>query len=373
MPGRHHRSPGTRPTLRWLALPLGLLVFAAVVLGFTGTASASSTVKAQLTLSGLANGANPVGGSQIGIHPGDTVEITPSTAPTAGLDALGLGKLVDGLLATVAKFQVVADFSNLPGGHAKTVINSKSKPVTFSFPKVGTYNFTWSAQRISLLGAVPINLDGNQLAKAGVKLNAKNQYVGQIVVAKNPPKGGIGLQLPSIGVAPSLPVVGQLPTIGIPGIKVTVPVHVPNLNPSKSPGSGGQGSGGSKGGHSGASSPAGPSLVLPVPAMVVPVGGGDAVFGGGGFNVGALPGTITKLGAGSAPKAVSSAAPATSAASAKGQPLRSTGKHKTIDLAASKPSTGQLSVILAVIAIVALALVAGTYARLYLLRQSPKE
>ena len=48
----------------------------------------------------------------------------------------------------------------------------------------------------------------------------------------------------------------------------------------------------------------------------------------------------------------------------------STGKHKTIDLASNKAqSTGQFSVILAIIAIIALSVVAATYARLYLLRR----
>jgi hypothetical protein len=53
----------------------------------------------------------------------------------------------------------------------------------------------------------------------------------------------------------------------------------------------------------------------------------------------------------------------------------STGKHKTIDLASSKAdSTGQFSVILAIVAIVALSVVAATYARLYLLRrETPAE
>ncbi|HEV7206488.1 MAG TPA: hypothetical protein VGN18_17920, partial [Jatrophihabitans sp.] len=49
----------------------------------------------------------------------------------------------------------------------------------------------------------------------------------------------------------------------------------------------------------------------------------------------------------------------------------STGKNKTIDLAsADKSPSGQLPVILAILAIIALAMVAGTYARLYLIRRS---
>jgi hypothetical protein len=46
---------------------------------------------------------------------------------------------------------------------------------------------------------------------------------------------------------------------------------------------------------------------------------------------------------------------------------RRLSSHKTGELAASSSSTGQLSVVLALLAIIALALVAATYARLYIL------
>lgn len=368
MPGRHQVSSGARARMGWIAAALAVVLAAATVLGMS-PAGASTTVRAQLTLTGLANADNPVGGSQIGIHPGDTVTISPTLAPTAGLDKLGLGavaNLVSGLLGGLANFQVTADFSKLPGGKTKTVIKSTTKPISFTFSKAGTYNFTWSAQRLTLLGIVPINLDGNQLEKAGVKLNASNQYVGQIVVATNPPKGGIGLQLPSIGVHPSVPVLGQLPPINIPGVQVTVPVSVPNLNPSK-PATGGKP--GTKPGKSSTSTGLSPiGNVIPVPAQVVPRGNGNAIFGDGGFNAGALPGTGAQLanGGGIQPLGIGSGT-STKAASSPDQ--TSTGKHKTIDLASGKASTGQLSVVLAIIAIIALTLVAATYARLYVIRR----
>jgi hypothetical protein len=49
----------------------------------------------------------------------------------------------------------------------------------------------------------------------------------------------------------------------------------------------------------------------------------------------------------------------------------STGKQKTIDLAASPgSSTGEVWVVLAIVAVIALAFVAATYARLYLIKRS---
>jgi hypothetical protein len=365
MPGRRQVVPGRRALLGWGAAAIALLLAAAAVLGLASPAGAATTVKAQLTLSGLADGDNPIGGSRIGVHPGDTVQISPSLAPTAGLDQLGLGGLVSGLLGGLASFQVTADFSHLPGGKAGTVIKTGTPPLSFTFKNVGTYNFTWTAQ--NLLGV--ITLDANQLAQAGIKLNADNEYVGQIVVAKNPPKGGLGLQLPSVGVHPSVPVLGQLPSVGIPGVQTTVPVTVPDLNPAK-PGTSAPG-GGSKPGKT--SSPAAePGNVIPVPAEVVPRGGGDGVFTDGGFNSRILPGTGSQLGNSSSllPVSSGSGSTATSAAGTdSGVNQKSTGKDKTIDLASGKASTGQLSVVLAIIAIIALTLVAATYARLYVLRR----
>jgi hypothetical protein len=370
MPGRRQVLPGKRALLGWVAVAMALLLAAATVLGLASPAGAATTVKAQLTLSGLADGDNPIGGSRIGVHPGDTVQISPSPAPTAGLAKLGLGGLVGGLLDGLASFQVTADFSHLPGGKANTVVKKGTKPLSFTFDNVGTYSFTWTAQKIGVLGGlVPIRLDGNQLREAGVKLNASNQYVGQIVVAKNPPKGGLGLQLPSVGVHPSVPVLGQLPSAGIPGVKVTVPVTVPDLNPPK-PG---------KTAPHGGSHPAKPTTapatqpgnVIPVPAQVVPRGGGNGVFSDGGFNTGILPGTGSRLG-NSALLPVSSGSGSTATSAAGTEPginQKSTGKDKTIELASDKASTGQLSVVLAIIAVIALTLVAATYARLYVLRR----
>jgi hypothetical protein len=373
MPGRHQVTLGRRPRLRWAGWAGAVLVLALTAAAFLGfsSAGASTVVRAQLTLSGLANSDNPLGGSQIGVHPGDTVEFSPSTAPTAGLDKLGLGGLVSGLLNSLASFQVTADFSHLPGGNAKTVIGAKTKPIDFHFTSAGTYNFTWSAQKIGLLGnVVPINLDGNQLAKAGIKLNASNQYVGKVVVADNPPKGGISIQLPGVSVAPSI---GghQLPTLGVPGVSLpTIKVQVPDLNPTKpagGSGGGGNGGGGAGGGANGGGTQTG--IVLPVPARVVPHGDGDAVFGnaGGGYVANALPGSVSQLDGSSSLLPASSGGGAAKGSAVPDQ--KSTGKHKTIDLAATKAQSAQLPVVLAIIAIIALSLVAATYARLYLLRR----
>ena len=118
----------------------------------------------------------------------------------------------------------------------------------------GTYNFTWNIQYVlpGLLGCKANGLsngDLNLLKGAGVALNASEQWVGQVVAAADPPKGGIGLQLPGIKIAPSLPVVGQLPTLGVTIPALQLPVTLPSL--PNLPGGGGGGSGGSSGGNGG--------------------------------------------------------------------------------------------------------------------------
>jgi len=106
-----------------------------------------------------------------------------------------------------------------------------------------------------------------------------------------------------------------------------------------------------------------------VAAGVVPHGDNANVYpgaGGGGFNALPLPNILNSNGGTSGllpvPAANTGAKPATKQHSA--------GKNKPVDLASNKSETGQLSVILAIIAVIALTLVAATYARLYVLRKN---
>ena len=100
------------------------------------------------------------------------------------------------------------------------------------------WSFTWSVQYVlpGLFGCTKNGLNStsmNQLQQAGIAINASNQWVGQVVVATDPPKGGISIQLPGIGAAPSLPVVGQLPGMSI------APQAAPTIGAGSLPGLGG--------------------------------------------------------------------------------------------------------------------------------------
>lgn len=389
MSGRHRQiALSRRSGLRWLAGLVGLAMAGAVLLVMSPADAAQRHVKAQLSLSGVATKDNPAGGTQVGVRPGDSVTFSAAGVPTAGLAKLGLNDLVstvDNLLAGAASFQVRADFSGLPGGHANTVLSGK-KAVTFRFPRAGTYNFTWTVEKVTvvhqLLGGTQkhvstINLNGNELKQAGIKLNAYDEYVGRVVAAKKPPQGGISVQLPSVHVAPSVTGVGQLPTVGVPGATPptlnasvpnlpSLPVSVPNL-PSlpNLPGSHQKHHQQHAGSHRHAGYRA-PELT--VPDEVVPNGNNAEVLPGTGNYAGNAPQGGTGLDVPGIPGGSHDGAPTRNSAN---HPERATPRSKTIDLASAPANpSSELPVILAIVSIIVLALVAGTYARLFLQRRN---
>jgi hypothetical protein len=381
MPGRHQAVPGRRPRLRWLLAVAGGALIGATILALQ-PAAAANTVDAQLSVTGVATKANILGGSDIGVHPGDTVVFKASALPTAGLENIpALGNVLRDLLSTaLGQYQVVVSFGpKFPGGAQTVTLGGPTKgkcagvpAKSFAFPNKGTYTFTWKVQYVLplLLGCAKNGVsdsDLNLLQKLGVALNATNSWVGKVVVADNPPPGGISIQLPGVSVAPSI-IGHQLPTLGVPGITLpTIAVSVPNLTAIPSLPSGNHNSSGNGNGSPPSSSA--PQNEIPVPAQVVPgqngvpadIGGGFDSGSGGGFSSLALPGS------GRAAASPVAAPDVVRPAHALPQ-QNSSGKHKTIDLAASRPSTGQVWVVLAIVAVIALTFVAATYARLYMLR-----
>ncbi len=376
MPGRHEQRPASGLGLRWMAgaVGLGIAVAATGILAIAPAHASGATVNAQLSLSGVATKDNILGGTTVGVHPGDTVDFKASALPTAGLaNVPTLGPVLSDVLnVLLGQYQVVlTTATNFPGG-ARTIAlggptsgpckGAAQLPVTFA--NAGTYKFHWKVQYVlpvllSCSKSGLNNTDLNLLKSAGVAINATNQWTGQIVAAVNPPPGGISIQLPGVSVAPSLPVVGQLPTVGLPGTTVTLPT-LPGL-----PGSGG-GKTTAPGG--GKTTPGGlhytpPPLTVPERAMGGIGGGGSGGFGG------VLPdaGGSTQLGTGLPGVLVANPANPLPTTGARAKPQTST---KRIDLASNKAPAAQLPVLLAIIAIIALSLVTATYARLFLLRRN---
>lgn len=366
------RTRGRRG-LRWLAAGAGLGAAAAMVLAMAPAHAGPATVAAQLSLSGVATADNPTGGTSVAVHPGDSVRFTAASAPTAGLSSLGLGSLAaaaQAALGSLARYQVSADFSGLPGGSAHTTL-SGATAATFTFPRAGTYTFTWSAQSVSLLGTQAIQLDGNQLAAAGITLNAHNQYVGRVTVATNPPSGGLSAQLPGLGLSPSAPVVGQLPGISVPPLSLPT-LAVPSLGPP--PGSGSSSSAARHTGHSGAA-PSWTPPALTVPERVVPTGYGhtSGPTSGGTAPASAPDRPVGPLAqAGAADGTPSSAVGAVVARHAPAAAPSGTDTVPAPALLSAETTAGHgqsMPVLLAIVAIIALSLVTALYARAYLLRR----
>lgn len=361
--------------MRWIAGALGLVLAGITAIALAPSSAGASTVTAQLSLSGVATQGNILGGTTVGVHPGDTVNFQAAAVPTAGLNNIpALGPLLNDLATTLlhTSYQVVLHLpSNFPGGARDVTLGGPTSgkcvgvpSLPVNFPTIGTYNFSWTVQYVlpNLLGCTTNGISNsnlNLLKSVGVSLNSTNQWVGQIVVATNPPPPGISIQLPGLSVAPNLPIVGQAPTLGINGIKLpTIPITVPTLpggGKTTTPGGGGTGSSGN---------PGGPPAEC-VPCEVVPsVGlGGGLLSGVGNISPGADNGLIGGI---RNPAALT----LPSASTTFGVPSSSPTKAKRVDLAANKAPTAQVPVVLAIIAIIALALVTATYARLYLLRRN---
>ncbi len=367
---------------RWLAGALGLGVAVTAVI-VAGPAGAATTVPAQLALSGVVTSKSPTGGSVVGIHPGDAVDFkaAPAGVSTQGLNNLGipLGDLLGGLLGQVVGYQVVMHLpAGFPGGARDVKLGpcGGASDLKVTFPAKGTYNLTWSAYSVTvapLLGTCSLNtlkLDGNQLKQAGIALNASNQWIGKVVVATDPPAGGISVQLPGVGVHPSVPVVGQLPSASLPGGSVpTLPVSGPSANPpvnpppSSSPTAGSPAPGG--GVHY---TPPGTS----VEEKTVPKGYGCCDQGGHPAAGGANSRLIGQLAPAPSP-GQSSNGPAFAAGENPGGTVGSpapTRSGQPINLAANKAPVAQMPIVLAILAIIALSLVTATYSRLYLLRRN---
>ncbi len=350
---------------RWLAAAVGLGVAVAVVI-IARPAGASTTVNADLALSGVVTKSSPIGGSVVGIHPGDSVDFKAASAAvsTEGLNALGvpLGDLLGGLLGQVVGYQVVMHLpATFPGGKRDVKLGAcgGKSDLKVSFPTAGTYNFSWSAYSVTLLPLLgtctlnSINLDGNELQDAGVALNSSNQWVGKVVAATDPPAGGISIQLPAVSASPNVGGV-QLPAVGEPG--ATLPTITtgggsgssPTLAPSEPSGGSGTRIDYQQPGQS-------------VQDRVVPHG-----YGGDGRAESVNQALIGDLANGVAQNGASGQALAGSAA--KGNPATTAGQP--INLAANKAPAGQMPVLLSILAIIALSLVTATYARLYLLRRN---
>jgi hypothetical protein len=359
MPGRHQVGSARRPRVRWLVGVAGGAALAATLLALNSGSAGASTdpVTATFGVTGVAtdNCKVSTGGTDVYVKPGQELDVKTSII---GLTLLGRPLDLSKLASLDGRFVIDPQAQN-----PRTLdITNKVQKITDLAP--GDHVWKWTVSTVKL-GVLPIPLG---LSSNAVRAGAKLSWDGIIHVTPNAANCGIAVQLPSVSASVSvsgLPPIG----IGIPGVKISLPVNVPTSVPSL-PGTGGSrgSTGHHKGGHP---QPSAIDNPIPVPAKVVPGAGGGGLLGGG--PAGGIP--LGPIAGGSDPlTGVGAAAPTStpSVAAAPGQLPRqnSAGKHKTIDLAANRPaSTSEVWIVLAIVAVIALAFVAATYARLYLLKR----
>lgn len=378
MPGRREQGRGITSRARWTAGTTALAVSGlavAVALIPAGSADASTVKanytagsdKAVFTATGVedSNCLVSTGGNTVYIKPGDQIDFSTGLAGLI-LDGADLtGDTIAGL-----NVNATIDGGTAKGGQSFTV--AAGKTVKVSNLATGTHTLTWTAESLSVtgLGALglgivslpPVDLESSML-KSGAKLS----WTGKIFVTSNAANCTLSVQTPTTGVSVG-PVHVTIPgqTVTVPG--VTIPTSLPGV-PRLGGSSSTPGKTSSKSASSGATYSYSPP-VESVPEMVVPQGGGGAVYGGGsGYSVGAETdnGSSTALATGADTAAgAKSAASGASTDKASG----SSSSPQTVGLASNQSTqsvSAQLPVLLAIIAVIALALVAGTYARLYLL------
>lgn len=366
--GRGRRETPRGHGLRWLAAGAGVVVAGAAVLAMTPAHASATTVDAQLTLTGVASATSPTGGSTVGVHPGDSVAFDASSLPTAGAPA-GLGSLLNGVVSGLTGFEVVIDSGTLPGVKHPYRLGScpgDHSSLKVAFPTKGTYKFTYRAYSVELplLGCTrQIQLSGDQikdLTDKKIAINASTTYGAQVVVATDPPKGGITIQLPTVQASPSVGPI-TVPPVKVPGTTLPTLGGLPGLPGGKSSGS--------NPGHSPGTgityTPPGRSI----PQEVVPSGNGNG------------PGTVNDAGFGNALPALGDAADAANGLNSDNGGANSSvnqsaaahtlPKSRSVELSSKPSPSAQLPVLLAIAAIIALSLVTATYARLYLLRKPP--
>ena len=227
---------------------------------------------------------------------------------------------------------------------------------------------------------VDIPLHDSQL-KSGAKLS----WTGHIYVTTSAPQCRLSVAVPRVhGSVGPVKVTTPPINLDVP-TKVrtklpTLPTKIPNLGRSRTRTH--QGSGAAPGARSKRPTVQYTAPVLSVPDQVVPQGQGDTVYGSNGGvvpNTVAVPGGSAGSSTGgstdtSAVGAVGSnrggnGGGSISTGSARSLPNGQKAGTRPLDLASSPTGapSGQLPVLLAILAVLALAFVAGTYARLYLL------
>lgn len=357
------------------AAAVGLGTVGALVLGVQSVSAAptphytAGTDKATFAVTGVLDQNCPVsiGGNEVFIKPGDTIDFDSSIAGISLGTALGpVGTLVNALGKTLSEVVGGLNVSATLDDHTFSVAAGKTTPVPASWLTKGDHTLTWTADSIGLLPilGLPTSVP---LYSSALKTGDKITWTGTVHVTTSAAECKLAVSTGEHKV-----VVGGKTVVTLPGVTVGVPVKVPDLTTTTNGGGTGNGGGttATKPGKTNTSTTpsGGQKGVLPIPALIVPSGTGpisgtsasDSASGGSSDS---LAYSNSTFGTPAVLKKVA-ASPVDSAASASANKA----KQSTVTLAASRQaSTSGMPVILAVVAVIALVLVAGTYARLFLI------
>ncbi|SHG30582.1 hypothetical protein SAMN05443575_1973 [Jatrophihabitans endophyticus] len=313
------------------------------------------------------------GGRAIWIKPGDKIDFKSTLA---GIDTnqLALPGLLNDLTGKIAGLNVTAKIGK--GSSAQTVKVAGGKTTTFPSSGQqalgkGDHKISWTVTSVAL---VPGLLKASvPLSSSALKSGAKLSWSGVVHVTNSAPKCKLGVSVPKVEAS-----VGRV-KVKVPQRDVNVPGTLPNKLPSagdltKLPGKVEKATkGAAKPKSSSSARSTGSGYELPgksVPEQVVPSGGGAAGDYAGGGGGGGFNGLVPNSGGGAGVD--SSTLQQAGAGTAKSAKDSDAMSPQTVDLAAEQAGSGssQLPVVLAILAIIALALVAGTYARLFLVKRT---
>lgn len=380
MPRARHRSEQRRGRVtRWLAGATGLACAAAAVMTF-GTAAGASPAPsphyhagsdtATFTVAGVVDANCPIstGGTEVWIKPGDKVNFKSGLA---GISVAGLGLdlgPIAGLNVSAVIDQGTSHQQTLSVAGGKTTVFPSSSQRALS---TGDHTLAWTANSLAALSilGLPLNVP---LTSSALKSGASLSWQGVIHVTSNAPQCKLAVGTPKIDITagpihvtvPPINVGVPLPNIQLPGVGSgnTTTTHPKTSTNPKS----------GKNATTGNPFKLGPAQI-PISELVVPKGDGAYVPGSGGY-VGSdgsgyggvlaslIGGSDTPLPNVANGKAIAAGTP-NAASNTSAKPA-----GQQVDAAKQAPS-GQMPVILAIIAIIALSLVTATYARLYLLRK----
>ncbi|WP_375491368.1 hypothetical protein [uncultured Jatrophihabitans sp.] len=375
---KHVATTGRRRRLPLLVgASAGVLALVGMSTIFGGSANAAAPKKnyhagkdtATFTVTGVldANCLVSVGGNKVYIKPGDELDFK-SSAAGVGVNSGGGGGLLGGVtgLLTGSKLTGLRLSAYLDKGTKRQLHFDLQPGQTYKLKGLssGSHSLAWTVTGVGVVGVGTVGTSSAQL-----KSGAKFSWTGGVYVSSGAPDCRLAVSTPDtqVSAGPVHVHVGQRnittpvdpnKIVGkVKGVVKGATNKVAGKKPAAKPATTNNGS------NPGSVNTA--NGLLPVPARVVPGGYGGTEYGSGGAGGYADSSTLTGAGGSNGYAALTMTSPNGKTTTVNGANVAD--QQPKAD-AKKSASAAQLPIVLAIIAVVALALVASTYARLFLLR-----